>query len=112
MPGVLKERLEEALKQAELDQEDVARVIGASPRTVSRWLREEAEPRKEARERLLEFLAVIERLSTTLRPQPAHDWLFTPNPQLGHEKPADLVKEGKYREVLGAVDALAEGVFI
>ena len=112
MPGVLKDRLEEALKRAELDQEDVARVIGASPRTVSRWLRQEVEPRKEARERLLEFLAVIERLSTTLRPQPAHDWLFTPNPQLGHGKPADLVKEGKYREVLGAVDALAEGVFI
>jgi putative toxin-antitoxin system antitoxin component (TIGR02293 family) len=95
-----------------LDQEEVARVVGANPRTVSRWLKQEAAPRREARERLLEFLAVIERLSSTLRPEPAHDWLFSPNPALGHEKPADLLKEGGYREVLGAVDALAEGVFV
>jgi putative toxin-antitoxin system antitoxin component (TIGR02293 family) len=112
VPGILKERLESALRAAELDREDIARVVGTNPRTVSRWLREQTSPRKDARERLLEFLAVIERLSTTLRPQPARDWLFTPNPQLDHHKPADLIKDGKYREVLGAVDALAEGVFI
>lgn len=112
MPAPLTSRLEEALRTADLDQEEVARVVGTNPRTVGRWLREEAAPRKEARERLLEFLAVIERLSATLRPQPAHDWLFSPNPSLSHEKPADLLKEGRYREVLGAVDALAEGVFV
>jgi putative toxin-antitoxin system antitoxin component (TIGR02293 family) len=111
MPAPLTTRLEDALKAADLDQRDVARVLGANPRTVGRWLKEETAPRRESRERLLEFLAVIERLSATLRPQPAHDWLFTPNPSLGHNKPADLLKEGRYREVLGAVDALAEGVF-
>lgn len=112
MPAPLATRLEGALKAADLDQEEVARVVGANPRTVSRWLKQEAAPRREARERLLEFLAVIERLSATLRPEPAHDWLFSPNPALGHEKPADLLKEGHYRQVLGAVDALAEGVFV
>lgn len=112
MSALLTSRLEGALRAADLDQEEVARVVGANPRTIGRWLREETAPRKEARERLLEFLAVVERLSDTLRPQPAHDWLFSPNPSLGHEKPADLLKEGRYRDVLGAVDALAEGVFV
>lgn len=106
------ERLESALEKAELDQGQVARVLGTSPRTVSRWLREEAKPRAEARERLLEFLAVLELLSRILRPEPAHDWLFTPNPLLSHHKPADLLRDGRYREVLGAIDALGEGVFV
>lgn len=110
--SALATRLEGAFKAADLDQEEVARVVGTNPRTVSRWLKEETAPRKEARERLLEFLSVTERLSATLRPEPAHDWLFSPNPALGHDKPVDLLKEGRYREVLGAVDALAEGVFV
>ncbi|MDP9340514.1 MAG: DUF2384 domain-containing protein [Actinomycetota bacterium] len=106
------DRLDSALKRTDLDQKQAARVLRASPRTVARWLREEAAPRHDARERLLEFLAVLELLSRVLRPEPAHDWLFTPNPLLSHHKPADLLREGKYREVLGAIDALGEGVFV
>ena len=108
----LVDRLERALEKTDLDQSQAARVLGASPRTVSRWLKEEVQPRPEARERLLELLAVLERLSRTLRPQPAHDWLFTPNPLLSHHKPADLLREGRYRDLLGAIDQLAEGVFV
>lgn len=108
----LVDRLDAALSTADLDHGDVGRVVGASTRTVARWLRREATPRPDRRERLLEFLAVLERLSATLRPEPAHDWLFSPNPLLGHHKPADLLREGHYREVLGAVDALGEGVFV
>lgn len=110
--SMLAERLEKLVEQTDLDQVEVARVLGTSPRTVSRWLRAEAAPRREARERLLEVLAVLERLSATLRPEPAHDWLFTPNPMLDYRKPADLLGEGRFREVIGAIDALGEGVFV
>lgn len=110
--SALAERLGSALQRADLDQEEVARVLGTNPRTVSRWLRQEAAPRREARERLLEFLAVVERLSGVMRPEPAHDWLFSPNPLLGHEKPAEQLARGEYRKVLGAIDALGEGVFV
>lgn len=48
----------------------------------------------------------------TLEPQAAHDWLFTPNPFLSYQKPADLLREGRCPELLGAIDQLAEGVFI
>ena len=108
----LKDRLEAALERADLDQAQAARVIGASPRTVSRWLHDDVKPRPEARERLLEFLAVLEHLSKTLAPQAGHDWLFTPNPLLSYYKPADLLQEGRYRDLLGAIDQLAEGVFV
>ncbi|MGH2573281.1 MAG: hypothetical protein ACRDGU_07355 [Actinomycetota bacterium] len=106
------ERLDSARRQTQLDQGQLARLLGTNPRTVSRWMRKGVRPRHSAREKLLEVLSVLELLSKTLRPQPAHDWLFTPNPLLAHHKPVDLLGQGKYRDVLGAIDALGEGVFV
>ena len=105
-------RLELASVQAELDQGDLARVLDTNPRTVARWLHRQASPRPESRERVLELLAVLERLSGVVQAQAAHDWLFTPNATLDHHKPVDLLRGGEYRRVLGAIDAMAEGVFI
>jgi len=107
----LAEKLEHASSLLELDQADIARVLDANPRTVARWLQRETEPRPDARERLLELIAVVEHLSGVLTPAAAHDWLFTPNPSLEHHKPVELMRERQYRRVLGAIDALAEGVF-
>lgn len=108
----LAERLARATAQIEVDQADVARLLDTNPRTVSRWLHRETVPRTDARERLLELIAVLEQLSGVLKAAPAHDWLFSPNPLLDHHKPVELLREGEYRRVLGAIDALAEGVFV
>lgn len=108
----LPERLRRAVAQTDLDQADIARLLGTNPRTVSRWLQEQAEPRPEARRRLLEVLAVLEHLSGVLTPQAAHDWLFSPNGALDHHKPIELLAEGEFRRVLAIIDALAEGVFV
>lgn len=112
MTTELTERLGAALELTDLDQAQAAKVLGADPRTVARWLHQQSSPRAGSRERLLVLLAVLERLSGTLSPQAAHDWFFSPNPLLSHYRPADLVHEGRYREVLGAIDQLAEGVFV
>ncbi len=108
----LADRLERASGQIELDQADLARMLQTNPRTVSRWLSRETAPRPDARERLLELIAVLEQLSGVLRPQPAHDWLFTPNPSFDHHKPIELLRAGEFRRVLAAIDAMAEGVFV
>lgn len=108
----LAERLERATERIELDQADLARVLETNPRTISRWLKRETSPRPDDRERLLELIAVLEQLSGVLKPAPAHDWLFTPNPSLDHYKPVDLLRAGEFRRILGAIDAMAEGVFV
>jgi putative toxin-antitoxin system antitoxin component (TIGR02293 family) len=105
-------RLRKAVAQTDLDQADIARLLGTNPRTVSRWLAESTEPRPEARRRLLEVVAVLEHLSGVLKPEAAHDWLFSPNQMLDHYKPVDLLAEGDFRRVLATIDALAEGVFV
>lgn len=108
----LVKRLRSAAERTELDQADVAHLVGANPRTVARWLAHESEPRTDVRRRLLEVLAVLEQLSGVLQPQAAHDWLFSPNTLLEHEKPIELLARGDWRTVLGLIDALAEGVFV
>jgi putative toxin-antitoxin system antitoxin component (TIGR02293 family) len=108
----LAERLARAAAKIELDSSDLARVLETHPRTVSRWLSHETAPRAATRERLLELIAVLERLSSTLKPEAAHDWLFTPNPLFEHHKPVELLRSGDFRRVLGAIDAMAEGVFV
>lgn len=109
---LLAERLEDLSSKVDLDQSEVARLLDANPRTVTRWIKEGVSPRPAARERLLELLAVLEALASTMQPQAAHDWLFTPNPLLQHHKPVDLIRAGEFRRVLGAIDALADGVFV
>lgn len=108
----LAERLEVASEGVSFDQSDLARVLETTPRTVSRWLHRETAPRPEVRERLLEVLYVFNRLSKVLRPEAARDWLLAPNEMFDHGKPIDLLAAGEYRRVLGAVEALAEGVFV
>jgi len=108
----LAERLELASTRLELDQADLARVLDTNPRTIARWLQRETAPRPDAHERLLELIAVLEQLSGVLTPSAAHDWLFTPNPLMEHFKPVELLREGQYRRVLGAIDAMAEGVHV
>lgn len=108
----LAERLESASVGVDFDRADFARVLETTPRTVSRWLTRQAAPRGESRERLLEILYVLNCLAKVLKPEAAHDWLLTPNELLDHNKPVDLLGAGQYRQVLGAVEALAEGVFV
>lgn len=105
------DRLGRVIESTGLDYTDVARMLDANPRTVSRWINEGTEPRWELRERVLELTAVIERLSQVVRPEAAHDWLFTPNPTFQHDKPVELVRDGRFKEVLAVIDGLGEGVF-
>jgi len=112
MASVYAERLESIAERARLRREDVARVVGASPRTVARWAQGESGPRAEARDRLLELSAVVNELSKVVRAEAAEAWLFAPNPLLDFERPLDLVQQGDYRKVIAAIEGLADGVFV
>ena len=109
---ILVERVERAASSVALGASDLARVLDTTPRTVTRWLKHEVSPRHGARERLLELVVVLERLSGTLKGEAAGDWLFAPNPSFDYDKPVDLLRRGDFRRVLGAIDAMAEGVFV
>lgn len=106
LSGVLHELIETHV----VDATDLAEVTGSTPRSVSRWDTARAVPRRHAGDRLLELGAVVDQLRTVLRDEPARLWLRSPNPELDWRKPLELVAEGEYRRVIGAVLAMAEGV--
>lgn len=93
-----------------VDGTDVARVLGTSPRSVTRWQSARSVPRRDSEERLLELKAVVDLVRSVLREQPARLWLRSPNPDLGYEKPLDIVARGEYQRVIDSIMALAEGV--
>ena len=106
------ERLTNIKQRAGLSQEDVARVVGASTRTVARWAAGANAPRGITRERLLELAAVSQQLAKVMNREGAAAWLHEPNPLLKNARPVDLVAQGRYQEVLDLIDAIAEGVHV
>lgn len=108
----LADRLGRAITQVELDDVDLACIVGTSPETVARWRSRQTTTQGNVRMRLLDLIAVLEKLVGVLRSQPAHDWLFAPNDSLDHHKPVDLLRTGEFRRVLSTIDAMSEGVFI
>ncbi len=73
--------VDELLVDDIVDPPDLARVTGATPRSVIRWL-EGASPRRPAEERLLELKAVVDVLRRVLGKDPARLWIRNPNPDL------------------------------
>ncbi len=105
-------RLGAASENTDLGPTELARILPASDRTVRRWLDAETVPRQRDRERTLELVVVLEELARVFKPEGASNWLFAPNPAFDFAKPADLLAAGEYREVIGAIEAIGEGVFV
>lgn len=108
--GAVTSVLEGLLKDSVVDARDLAEMLGTSTRSVTRWQKTGATPRRETEVRLLEVQAVVDLLRRVMREDSARLWLHSPNPDLGYEKPIELLADGKYRRVVGALLALAEGV--
>lgn len=104
-------RLGQVMRATSIDASGVARIVDRSPKTVQRWLRHETTPRWDAREIVLTLNVVLERLAEVIDPAAAEEWLFTPVPGLGHQRPVDLIRAGRAREVLNLIDALGEGAY-
>jgi uncharacterized protein (DUF2384 family) len=104
-------RLSQVMRSTSIDASGVARILDRDPKTVQRWLRQQTAPRWEVRELVLALNVVLERLSEVIDPAAAEDWLFTPVPAFEYERPVDLIRVGRAREVLNLIDAIGEGVF-
>lgn len=104
-------RLAQVMRETSIDASGVARILERDPKTVQRWIRRQTTPRWDVRETVLALNVVLERLAEVIDPASAEDWLFTPIPALDHERPVDLIRSGRAREVLSLIDALGEGVF-
>jgi putative toxin-antitoxin system antitoxin component (TIGR02293 family) len=95
-----------------VDTADLARVSDTSARSIARWKTEETAPRREAEERLFELRAVVDLARKVMSDEAARFWMRSPNPDLGYEKPLDLIAEGQHQRVIDLLLAVAEGVTV
>lgn len=109
--GALAEKVSEARDNLSLTDDEVGSMVNASGRSVARWAAGEVVPQKLNKQRLLELAYVADALAEVVPQDHANVWLFTPHRRLDHEKPADLIEQGRYREVLNLIEAMADGVF-
>lgn len=82
-----------------IDTADIARVTGAARATVGSWIRATRRPGAAHRDRLLELVAVVDRLSEVMDDDYIAIWLQKPLPALGDETPLNALGAGRYRDV-------------
>lgn len=106
------ERIKELRSGTGLTYRDIAEAIGTTPRSVMRWVSGESVPRRGLRDRLFELSVVVNLAGEVMKSHVIGLWIFTPNPFLNYEPPAKFIAAEQFREVIGAIRATGEGVFV
>lgn len=112
VPGALAGQVTERIAALGLTQDEIGVIADASGRSVSRWLRGEVVPQKLNKQRLIELAYVADLVTEVLPADRVNLWMLTPNRLLEHDSPAERIRAGGYRDVLGVIEAIADGVVV
>ncbi|MDT5285566.1 MAG: hypothetical protein QOF88_455 [Mycobacterium sp.] len=88
---------------------EIGGITGVSERSVQNWAAGKSKPEGQSRDRLLELKYVIEGLSDVYEDEGIEIWLHSRQRSLGGQSPLELLRDGRFDEVLDAVDRLAGG---
>jgi hypothetical protein len=79
------------------------------PKAASEWAKGTRTPQPEAERRLRAALQVFSLLLAEDSAHTARAWMIGMNPQLGDDAPADVLREGRLKDVLSAAKAYIVG---
>ncbi|WP_166787712.1 hypothetical protein [Cryobacterium luteum] len=99
-PTAIVARLQEVL-----GRDVVAIITGKTPRQVSRWVAGEAKPPLQEQRLLRDTFQVVELLAEVDPDEVVRAWFIGMNPQLEDAAPAELIAEGRVRDVMAAARA-------
>lgn len=94
-----------------IESADIARATGAARATVNAWIRATRRPAAEHRQRLMELVAVVDRLVDVMDDDHVALWLQKPLPALRDARPLDAIANGRYRDVSRVVAELENDSF-
>jgi len=94
-----------------VDTVDIAQATGTATATVTAWARATRQPSGEHRDRLLELVALVERLSRVMDPPYVPVWLHKPLSALDDRRPLEALSKGQYRQVSRLVAELENESF-
>ena len=94
-----------------ISQEQIARLLKVSSRTVARWEKSNSGPeRREQRERLARLQEIIDLGTKVYTPEGLSEFFSTPLPEFGNKTAYDMLFIGDYDAVLSALAADYEGL--
>ena len=94
-----------------ISQEQVARLLKVSSRTVARWEKSNSGPeRQEHRERLARLQEIIDLGTKVYTSEGLSEFLLTQLPEFGNKTAYDMLFIGDYDAVLSALAADYEGL--
>lgn len=88
--------------QEVLGRDVVAIITGKTPRQVSRWVTGAAKPPVQEQRLLRDTFQVVELLAEVDPDEVVRAWFIGMNPQLEDAAPAELIAEGRVRDVMAA----------
>jgi len=103
-------RIVESVTARALTQQQLAAAVGASVRSVQIWAQGDATPSGVRARRLLDVRHLVDELSEVYTDEGVPIWLNSRNRNLDHQRPIDLLAEGRYEEVLTEARHLSGGM--
>ena len=102
--------LSEAIRLLGISQEVLARVLNVSSRTVHRWLKGARPKPNQVLARLLGIVTLLQRTLPTT--DAIQTYLRYPNPNLGGDRPIEVLTRGDFDRIESDLQAIQEGVYV
>lgn len=103
--------ISDVIRDLGISQETIARILGTSARSVSRWIIEGVTPSKVYQERLNMLMAIHHKLLSLIKKEAIPKYLQSYNDSLDGKRPIDLLLNQEYDKILADLSAMEEGVF-
>jgi transcriptional regulator with XRE-family HTH domain len=103
-------RVVDEVTRSGITQAELAKVVGAGPRTVQNWARGHNTPRGKSAERLLDIRTIVELLGDSYTEEGIDIWLHSRNRNLDMRRPIDMLTEGQVDRVLEQAKWVAGGM--
>ena len=111
-PSAIDETIESLRSSLRLSQEDLARILGVSVRTVVRWEKEGDQPPPLERERLELIHDVVEIAKDILDAKDIPAWFSNPKESLSGLRPLDILSTFRgIQKVRDSLEKIRWGIF-
>jgi hypothetical protein len=107
--GFSYQSLVDEIRRSGLTLGEIGMITGVRERQVQNWAAGSSRPGGETRDRLVDVHYIVRQLQHVYRPEGIEIWLHARNPELGGQRPIDLLIEGDFQPVVDAVERLQVG---
>jgi hypothetical protein len=91
-------------------QTEIAHALNVDRSSVHRWA-DQGEPGPENQYKIAALNLVVRGLLLRFAPSTAQKWLDGLNAHLGHQRPLDLIQQGRIAEVIAALEQTQTGAY-